>query len=261
MLFLFTRGRHRVPPEHRVGKAVVTSACTATIGAGGLLATAPTASASISVTQTMPRVAESLLPAPQVVPVPTSVPAPTASYTVVSGDYLGSIASRAGTTWQHLYSDNVAVIGEDPNKIFPNQVLSLNGATPPVPQSAQAAIAPAAPAAGSQSAVDLARQELGKPYVWAAAGPNTFDCSGLVQYVYHQLGVDLPHSSAIQSTIGTRIGSLDEAQPGDLLFFFSPVSHVGIYVGNGQMIAAPEAGDVVKQQSVWATPTVIRRVL
>lgn len=258
MLFLFTRGRHRIPPEHRVGRAIVTSACTASIGAGGLLATAPTASASTPVTQVVPQVIPDLVPVAATVPVTTTLPAPS-TYTVVSGDYLGSIASRVGTTWQHLYSDNVAVIGPDPNQIFPEQVLSLNGATPPVPQSAPAAAA--APAAGSQSAVDLARQELGKPYVWAAAGPNAFDCSGLVQYVYRQLGVNLPHSSAMQSTIGTRIGSLAQAQPGDLLFFYSPVSHVGIYVGNGQMIAAPEAGDVVKQQSVWATPTVIRRVV
>lgn len=250
-----SKGRHRKPVEHRLGKAIVTSSAAATIGTGALLAVTPTpasAAGSPVVAQVVPRVAISLVPASAVVPVPTT-------YTVAPGDFLGRIGSQVGEPWQQLYNDNVGVIGADPNRIFPGQVLAV-GTTSAAPQQAPAAAPTPAHSAG-QAAVDLARHELGDPYVWGAAGPNAFDCSGLVQYVYRQLDVNLPHSSAMQSTIGDRVGSLDQAEPGDLLFFYSPVGHVGIYVGNGRMIAAPEPGDVVKEQSVWATPTVIRRVL
>jgi cell wall-associated NlpC family hydrolase len=102
--------------------------------------------------------------------------------------------------------------------------------------------------AGSQAAqtiVDTAMAQRGKPYVWAAGGPGSFDCSGLTQYAYAAAGVRLPHSSAMQSTMGTRV-SASQLQPGDLVFFYSPVSHVGIYIGNGQMVHAPTFGDVVK---------------
>ena len=89
----------------------------------------------------------------------------------------------------------------------------------------------------------------GKPYVWAAAGPGSFDCSGLTMYAYAAAGVSLPHSSRMQSQMGQPV-SRDQLQPGDLVFFYSPVSHVGIYIGNGQMVHAPTSGDVVKVASV-----------
>lgn len=91
----------------------------------------------------------------------------------------------------------------------------------------------------------LALNYLGKPYVWAAAGPNSFDCSGLTLYVYSKFGISLPHSAAAQYQYGKRI-SKDELQSGDLVFFYSPIHHVGIYLGNGLMIHAPHAGDVVR---------------
>jgi peptidoglycan DL-endopeptidase CwlO len=102
--------------------------------------------------------------------------------------------------------------------------------------------------AGSQAAqvvVDTAMAQRGKPYVWAAAGPGSFDCSGLSLYAYAAAGISLPHSSAMQSQMGTQV-SRSELRPGDLVFFYSPVSHVGIYIGNGQMVHAPTFGDVVK---------------
>ena len=89
----------------------------------------------------------------------------------------------------------------------------------------------------------------GKPYVWAADGPGSFDCSGLTQYAYAAAGISLPHSSRMQSQMGQQV-SRDQLQPGDLVFFYSPVSHVGIYIGNGQMVHAPTSGDVVKVASV-----------
>jgi cell wall-associated NlpC family hydrolase len=97
----------------------------------------------------------------------------------------------------------------------------------------------------AQTAVDVAMAQRGKPYVWAASGPDAFDCSGLTAYAYKAAGISLPHSSALQSGIGQAV-SRAQLQPGDLVFFYSPVSHVGIYIGNGQMVHAPTSGDVVK---------------
>src|SRR4051812_45892648 len=251
-----SKGRHALPTDHHIAKAVLGTSTIAAIGIGGLVGLTkprPLPTSSPFTTQSPVRVATTLVPKADVVPAPT--------YTVVPGDILGRIAGRIGEPTQALYNDNVSVIGADPDLIFPGQVLMVS-ATASAPAPPPAPVPAAVPAhSAAQAAVDLAGQELGNPYVWAAAGPSAFDCSGLVQFVYSQLGVDLPHSSAMQSTIGERVGSLDQAEPGDLLFFYSPVGHVGIYVGNGQMIAAPEPGDVVKQQAVWATPTVIRRVL
>ena len=107
-------------------------------------------------------------------------------------------------------------------------------------------------AAGSQAAqvvVDTALAQRGKPYVWAAEGPGSYDCSGLVLYAFAAAGIGLPHSSRMQSEMGTPV-SRSQLQPGDLVFFYDPVSHVGIYTGNGQMVHAPTFGDVVKISGV-----------
>jgi len=107
-----------------------------------------------------------------------------------------------------------------------------------------------------------ARQYLGVPYKWGGTDPATgLDCSGLVQLVYRNLGIDLPRVSSDQATAGRAVPSLDQAQPGDILAFNSPVSHVGIYIGNGQMIEAPRTGLDVRVTDVYETPTAIRRVL
>ncbi len=99
-------------------------------------------------------------------------------------------------------------------------------------------------------AVATARAQLGKPYVWAAEGPGSFDCSGLTLYSWRAAGVSLPHSSRMQINSGTQV-SRSALQPGDLVFFGSPsIHHVGIYVGGGQMIHAPQAGDVVRYASI-----------
>jgi cell wall-associated NlpC family hydrolase len=102
-----------------------------------------------------------------------------------------------------------------------------------------------APTQAAQVAVNTAMAQLGKPYVWAAAGPSAFDCSGLTQYAYKAAGISLPHSSAMQSQIGTPV-SIANLRPGDLVFFYSGPSHVGIYIGNGNVVHAPTTGDVVK---------------
>lgn len=107
-----------------------------------------------------------------------------------------------------------------------------------------------------------ARRYLGIPYVWGGTDPaKGFDCSGLVQHVYKDLGVDLPRLVHEQARVGTRVPSLAKARPGDLVIFGSSYTHVGIYIGNGKMIAAPHKGDVVKVQDVYETPSMIRRVV
>ena len=115
-------------------------------------------------------------------------------------------------------------------------------------------------ATGSE-VVKLAQRHLGVPYVWGGKTPSGFDCSGLVQYVFAQVGINLPRVSADQARVGRPVGSLAEARPGDLVAFNSPVDHIGIYAGDGMMVVAPKRGDVVKVQRIYAEPTAIRRVL
>jgi len=98
-------------------------------------------------------------------------------------------------------------------------------------------------------ALRAAATKLGRPYSWGAGGPNSFDCSGLTSWAFKQVGITLPRSSSAQSTVGKAV-AWDELRPGDLVFYYSPVSHVGIYAGGGKMINAPQSGDVVKYQKV-----------
>ncbi len=101
-------------------------------------------------------------------------------------------------------------------------------------------------------AISWARQELGKPYVFGGSGPNAFDCSGLTAFVYAKAGVSLPHSAAAQYSDTSRV-SLSALQPGDLVFYYSPISHVAIYIGGGMVIQAlNEAAPVEISGIYWA---------
>ena len=102
-----------------------------------------------------------------------------------------------------------------------------------------------APNARVAKALDYACAKLGAPYRWAGSGPSTFDCSGLTMMAWKQAGVSLPRSSQMQATSGTKVSS-SQLRPGDLVFFHSGLTHVGIYVGKGLMLHAPQTGDVVK---------------
>lgn len=114
---------------------------------------------------------------------------------------------------------------------------------------------------GSQ-VVALARKYLGVPYRWGGTDPDTgLDCSGLTQLVFRQVGVNLPRTSRQQAHEGRAVASVAQARPGDLVFFDSPVDHVGIYVGDGKILHAPRSGSTVRVSTIWETPSAIRRVL
>jgi cell wall-associated NlpC family hydrolase len=109
------------------------------------------------------------------------------------------------------------------------------------PSLAAPTATPPAPTAAAGVAVQTALAQVGDMYQTGGSGPDTFDCSGLTMYSYAAAGVTLPHSSRAQSQLGVPVSRAD-LQPGDLVFFYSPVSHVGIYIGNGMMVHASVTG-------------------
>ncbi|MDP9441909.1 MAG: NlpC/P60 family protein, partial [Actinomycetota bacterium] len=100
------------------------------------------------------------------------------------------------------------------------------------------------------AAIAEARRQIGKPYEWGAAGPDSFDCSGLTLWSWRAGGKSLPHSSRAQWTATSRV-SIDAIKPGDLLFYGDPIHHVGLYIGNGQMIEASQTGTPVRYASIY----------
>ncbi|WP_100497708.1 C40 family peptidase [Geodermatophilus chilensis] len=128
----------------------------------------------------------------------------------------------------------------------------------PLPASAHTVAAPAASAAASssavQTAVDTALAQVGDRYVYGATGPNSFDCSGLTTFAYKAAGVSLPRTSKAQATFGTPVSKAD-LRPGDLVFFYSPVSHVAMYIGNGQIVHALNASKPVQVTSLDYMPS------
>ena len=108
--------------------------------------------------------------------------------------------------------------------------------------------ASATAAAPSAQALNVALAQVGKPYVYGATGPGAFDCSGLVQFAYGQVGIELPRTSQAQAGVGVPV-SAEALQPGDLVFAYGG-GHIGIYVGDGQYVYAPTEGDVVKVGAV-----------
>jgi peptidoglycan DL-endopeptidase LytE len=198
-----------------------------------------------------------------------TAPDPSGRYTVHPGDTLWGIAMRFGTSVSQLAEINGIA---NPNVIFAGQVLRLSGApvttratvtSSPV-VSSRAVGNPSRPVSAAPNsspaavAVQVALAQVGKPYVWGGAGPNYFDCSGLVMYAWARAGVDLPHYSVSQYEDTERI---DETQlrPGDLVFYDTgsgaQPGHVTIYIGGGQVVTADQPGtDVRVVPLTWDGP-------
>lgn len=123
---------------------------------------------------------------------------------------------------------------------------AVAGPTLSTPDASQLPVEPGSEAA---TAIATALGKVGAPYVWGSSGPGGFDCSGLTSFAYRAVGISLPHSSRAQSALGQRV-SRSELRPGDLVFFYSPISHVGLYIGNGMMVHARTFGQPVAVTSV-----------
>jgi peptidoglycan DL-endopeptidase CwlO len=130
---------------------------------------------------------------------------------------------------------------------------AVDGVDPGLP--AGSAPPPPSGGGGAAAAVRYAYAQLGKPYQFGADGPGSFDCSGLTMMAWRQGGIALPHSAAAQMGVGRRV-TRAELQPGDLIFRYSPVTHVAMYVGGGMQIAATHTGSTVKLQSAFQGPIV-----
>jgi cell wall-associated NlpC family hydrolase len=223
---------------------------------------------------------ENLIFAGEVLTLPPGVsarvprPAPSApnaggSYTVRPGDTLSSIAERFGTSVTQLAEINGIA---NPNLIFAGQVLRLSGApvttratvTSSAPVTSKAAPSPSRPVSSAPStspaavAVQVALAQVGKPYVWGGAGPNYFDCSGLVMYAWARAGVALPHYSVAQYEDTERIGE-SQLRPGDLVFYDTgsgaQPGHVTIYIGGDRVVTADQPGTDVRVESLtWDGP-------
>ncbi|GGV48799.1 C40 family peptidase [Streptomyces griseoflavus] len=130
-----------------------------------------------------------------------------------------------------------------------------DGGGPDGTGSSGSATSPSASAGSSygtkaEKAIAFARAQIGKPYVWGATGPGSYDCSGLTQAAWKAAGVALPRTTYDQVNAGTTV-PVSQARPGDLVFFYDDVTHVGLYIGNGMMIHAPKPGTYVREESIF----------
>ncbi|MFE9439711.1 NlpC/P60 family protein [Streptomyces sp. NPDC006602] len=147
-----------------------------------------------------------------------------------------------------LPTEERAQLGEDgADRASRSSTTARDGLAAPGSATAQA------PNSRAAAAVSYAYAKLGSPYVWGATGPDAFDCSGLVQAAYRSAGISLPRTTYAQIDTGRRV-SRSELLPGDLVFFYSAISHVGIYVGNGQMIHAPNPSAPVRLAPISEMP-------
>jgi cell wall-associated NlpC family hydrolase len=163
---------------------------------------------------------------------------------------------------QSAFSDNVGTLNVIPDQpALPAQASRTTDRTVIAVADTQVA-APVASSSLGARAVYLTSQQAGKPYVYGAEGPYAFDCSGLIQYVFKQLGRSLPRTAEGQYEASTKVSQYNK-QIGDLIFFGTPgnIYHVGIYAGNGKMWAAPKSGDVVRLESIWSTTYLVGRIL
>jgi cell wall-associated NlpC family hydrolase len=189
-----------------------------------------------------------------------------ATYVVRSGDTLGAIAGRFCGSFA-AYPRLASASGiRNADLIYPGDVIALAGcaggsvATAPAPKPAAKAVpvTVAAPvSSAAQRALNFALAQLGKPYIWAASGPGGYDCSGLVLASYRTVGVSLPHSSYSMINYGRYVSRAD-LRPGDVIWPYSSLGHVVLYVGNGQIVEAPHRGATVRVTKLYAFYTARR---
>ncbi|MBP3087986.1 NlpC/P60 family protein [Corynebacterium sp. sy017] len=156
--------------------------------------------------------------------------------------------------------ENLQQITNNPAQILPalptlpGQAAPLDlGAILGAPAPAPGAPLVAAPSSNGQAIVDAARSKIGSPYVWGAAGPDAFDCSGLTTWAYSQVGKSIPRTSYDQAAQGTPV-SRDQLQPGDIVVFYSGASHVGIYTGVGTVVHALTEGTPLSESPIDSMP-------
>lgn len=159
---------------------------------------------------------------------------------VVAGTFVGGTATAVADPIEIPLNLPIEIPG------FPTKIVLETLPTGQVAATLQGPnFAPATPAAPEvtlgDKVIEIAKTKLGRPYIYGAAGPNAFDCSGLVQWAHAQAGVTVPRVSYAQIAGGQRIARAD-LQPGDVVAFYSGASHVGLYIGDGQVIHAPQSG-------------------
>lgn len=149
--------------------------------------------------------------------------------------------------------------------IVTNTISKINKAAAPAQKPASQQAPSVSTSTKLSAIVSLAKQQVGKPYIWGGVGPDNYDCSGLVQYVYgHAAGVNMPRVTTDQVRVGQTI-PMDQLEPGDLIYWGSTTSpyHVAIYVGNNQYVSAatPEQGVILQNLTTYYYPTIAKRVL
>ncbi|GAA3052680.1 hypothetical protein GCM10010464_16530 [Pseudonocardia yunnanensis] len=148
---------------------------------------------------------------------------------------------------------DAAVPDAAPEALAPEAARATPARTTPTVDLPVRHVALSAPSRAGSAAVSHAMSKLGAPYRWGAAGPSAFDCSGLVTWAYKKVGISLPRTSRAMSRVGTPVAK-SALRPGDLVFFYTPVSHVGIYIGGGKVVNASQPGTPVKVSNISGMP-------
>lgn len=254
-------GKHRARQSHTTRRVVtgMATATTALAGAGLHSATqAPEAEAAPSAQDVVATTNQAVGTARQAVG--------TAQQTVDTAQRVANTTNQAIGTAQHVANNTRTIVNDPtsaPQVLAPDaqrafdaasQAVSSNGSGVPALPLAPNDL-PLNPLSSQQRSiiVNTALAQLGKPYQWGGNGPLTFDCSGLIKYVYNRAGIQVPRIASAQATYGRPVISTAFLQPGDVVGY-NGGGHIGLYLGNGKVIHAPHTGDVVRIADVSSMP-------